>query len=100
MCVMCAMSRMCDVCGVGPAVGTTSPTRASIPSSRFEARPLHRTIQRLVENQLSRRLLEGSLQEGDTMTVGLKDGRLDFDVVQKVGEANDDANATADSTPA
>jgi ATP-dependent Clp protease ATP-binding subunit ClpC len=46
----------------------------------FGARPLRRTIQRLVENKLSRMLLEGAIDEGDRVTVGLKDGRLDFDV--------------------
>ena len=64
----------------------------------FGARPLQRTIQRLVENQLSRMLLDGSLNESDSVTVRLKDGRLDFDVVRKVGEADDVAAATADST--
>ena len=45
-------------------------------------------------------LLDGSLNEGDSVTVRLKDGRLDFDVVRKVGEADDVAAATADSTKA
>jgi ATP-dependent Clp protease ATP-binding subunit ClpC len=66
----------------------------------FGARPLQRTIQRLVENQLSRMLLDGSLNEADSVTVRLKDGRLDFDVVRKVGEADDVAATTADSTKA
>ena len=66
----------------------------------FGARPLQRTIQRLIENQLSRMLLDGSLQEGDAATVRLKDGRLDFDVTRKVGESDDVAVATAGSTPA
>jgi ATP-dependent Clp protease ATP-binding subunit ClpC len=61
----------------------------------FGARPLQRTIQRLIENQLSRMLLDGSLQEGDAVTVRLKDGRLDFDVTRKVGESDDVASSTA-----
>jgi ATP-dependent Clp protease ATP-binding subunit ClpC len=65
----------------------------------FGARPLQRTIQRLVENHLSRMVLDGSLQEGDAVTVGLQDGRLDFDVVRKVGEADDIQRASA-PTPA
>ena len=65
----------------------------------FGARPLQRTIQRLVENHLSRMVLDGSLQEGDSVTVGLQDGRLDFDVVRKVGEADGVQRASA-STPA
>jgi ATP-dependent Clp protease ATP-binding subunit ClpC len=66
----------------------------------FGARPLQRTIQRLIENQLSRMLLDGPLQEGDAVTVRLKDGRLDFDVTRKVGESDEVAVATAGSTPA
>jgi ATP-dependent Clp protease ATP-binding subunit ClpC len=46
----------------------------------FGARPLRRTIQRLVENALSRMLLDGTIDEGDRVTVVVKDGRLDFDV--------------------
>jgi ATP-dependent Clp protease ATP-binding subunit ClpC len=61
---------------------------------------LQRTIQRLIENQPSRMLLDGSLQEGDAVTVRLKDGRLDFDVTRKVGESDEVAVATAGSTPA
>ena len=42
----------------------------------FGARPLRRTIQREVENELSRMLLGGKLSEGDTVTVALEKGRL------------------------
>ena len=66
----------------------------------FGARPLQRTIQRLIENQLSRMLLDGSLQEGDAVTVRLKDGRLDLDVTRKVGESDEVAVASAGSMPA
>jgi ATP-dependent Clp protease ATP-binding subunit ClpC len=60
----------------------------------FGARPLRRAIQRLVENALSRMLLEGSIDEGDRVTVVLKDGTLDFDVKRtekkdKKGKASD-----------
>src|SRR5207247_7173297 len=53
----------------------------------FGARPLQRTIQRLVENQLSVMVLDGSVIEGDAVTVRVKDGKLDFDVTRRVGEA-------------
>jgi ATP-dependent Clp protease ATP-binding subunit ClpC len=46
----------------------------------FGARPLRRTIQRLVENELSRMLLDGTLNEGDSVTVKLEGGKLQFDV--------------------
>jgi ATP-dependent Clp protease ATP-binding subunit ClpC len=48
----------------------------------FGARPLQRTIQRLVENPLSRMLLDGAIAEGDAATVGVVDGGLDFDVLR------------------
>jgi ATP-dependent Clp protease ATP-binding subunit ClpC len=46
----------------------------------FGARPLRRTIQRTVENQLSRRVLAGEIEEGDRVTVGVADGELTIDV--------------------
>ena len=48
----------------------------------FGARPLRRTIQRRVDNDLSRRVLEGSLNPGDKVVVGAEDGRLTFDVLE------------------
>ncbi len=44
----------------------------------YGARPLRRTIQREVDNQLSRLLLDGTISEGSRVTVDVKDGRLDF----------------------
>jgi ATP-dependent Clp protease ATP-binding subunit ClpC len=46
----------------------------------FGARPLRRTIQRLVENELSRMVLSGEVQPGNTITVDEADGRLRFEV--------------------
>ncbi|MFD4789962.1 ATP-dependent Clp protease ATP-binding subunit [Streptomyces sp. NPDC058459] len=46
----------------------------------YGARPLRRTIQREVDNQLSRLLLSGSVAEGGEVTVDVADGRLDFRV--------------------
>jgi ATP-dependent Clp protease ATP-binding subunit ClpC len=46
----------------------------------FGARPLRRTIQRLVENELSRMVLGGSAQEGDKVTVTVKGDDLHFEV--------------------
>jgi len=45
----------------------------------FGARPMRRTIQRDVDNQLSRMLLNGELTSGQEITVGVADGRLTFD---------------------
>jgi ATP-dependent Clp protease ATP-binding subunit ClpB len=45
----------------------------------YGARPLKRAIQRLVENPLALRLLEGEFGEGDTVRVDAKDGELVFE---------------------
>jgi ATP-dependent Clp protease ATP-binding subunit ClpB len=45
----------------------------------YGARPLKRAIQRLVENPLALRLLEGDFGEGDTVRVDVKEGELVFD---------------------
>ncbi|MER6976567.1 ATP-dependent Clp protease ATP-binding subunit [Streptomyces carpinensis] len=44
----------------------------------YGARPLRRTIQREVDNQLSRLLLDGRVREGSRVTVDVEDGRLVF----------------------
>ncbi|WP_254588245.1 ATP-dependent Clp protease ATP-binding subunit [Streptomyces sp. AC04842] len=44
----------------------------------YGARPLRRTIQREVDNQLSRLLLDGRVKEGGRVTVDVEDGRLVF----------------------
>ncbi|MFJ6658317.1 ATP-dependent Clp protease ATP-binding subunit [Streptomyces sp. NPDC091377] len=44
----------------------------------YGARPLRRTIQREVDNQLSRLLLNGEVREGSQVTVDVSDGRLTF----------------------
>jgi ATP-dependent Clp protease ATP-binding subunit ClpC len=48
----------------------------------FGARPLRRTIQRRVDNQLSRTVLDGSLESGDKVIVAAEDGELAFEVVE------------------
>ncbi|HET9508294.1 MAG TPA: AAA family ATPase [Gaiellaceae bacterium] len=45
----------------------------------YGARPLKRAIQRLVENPLALRLLEGDFAEGDTVRVDARDGELVFE---------------------
>jgi ATP-dependent Clp protease ATP-binding subunit ClpB len=44
----------------------------------YGARPLKRALQRLVENPLAVRLLEGEFAEGDTIRVDVADGELTF----------------------
>jgi len=45
----------------------------------YGARPLKRAIQRMIENPLALRLLEGEFEEGDTVRVDAKDGELAFE---------------------
>jgi ATP-dependent Clp protease ATP-binding subunit ClpB len=45
----------------------------------YGARPLKRALQRLVENPLALRLLEGDFEEGDTVRVDVEDGELVFE---------------------
>ena len=50
----------------------------------YGARPLKRAIQRLVENPLALRLLEGDFADGDTVRVDAEDGEIRF---EKLGAA-------------
>jgi ATP-dependent Clp protease ATP-binding subunit ClpB len=50
----------------------------------YGARPLKRAIQRLLENPLALRLLEGDFADGDTIRVDAEDGEIRF---EKVGAA-------------
>jgi len=45
----------------------------------FGARPMRRTIQREVDNPLSRMLLDGEIASGQELTVDVRDGRLVFE---------------------
>jgi ATP-dependent Clp protease ATP-binding subunit ClpC len=60
---------------------------------QFGARPLRRTIQRLVENELSRMVLNGDIEPGDQVTVDVVEGDLHFDVDRSARESV----ATADT---
>jgi ATP-dependent Clp protease ATP-binding subunit ClpB len=44
----------------------------------YGARPLKRTIQRMILNPLSTKLLEGEFGEGDTVEVNIEDGKTVF----------------------
>jgi ATP-dependent Clp protease ATP-binding subunit ClpC len=46
----------------------------------FGARPLRRTIQRRIDNDLSRMVLEGSLNPGDKVVVDAEESKLTFEV--------------------
>ncbi len=53
----------------------------------YGARPLKRALQRLVENPLALRLLEGDFAEGDTVRVDVRDGEIVFEKAAAVAAA-------------
>ena len=53
----------------------------------FGARPLRRTIQRRVDNRLSRMLLDGSLEPGSKVLVGAEDRELAFEIAERAAVA-------------
>jgi len=65
----------------------------------YGARPLRRTIQRLVENQLSRLVLDGSAEPGDRISVDVLEGELHFDVESGAASIEEGAEA-AQTEPA
>ncbi|XUL92166.1 ATP-dependent Clp protease ATP-binding subunit [Streptomyces galilaeus] len=62
----------------------------------YGARPLRRTIQREVDNQLSRLLLDGRIAKGGRVTVDVEDGRLAFRT-DTTAPATDTAPPASDS---
>src|SRR6185437_15115353 len=48
----------------------------------YGARPLKRAVQRLLENPLALRLLEGDFRDGDTVRADARDGEIVFDRVE------------------
>jgi ATP-dependent Clp protease ATP-binding subunit ClpC len=71
----------------GVAVEFTAPAVEWIAEHgyqpEFGARPMRRTIQREVDNQLSRMLLDGKITAGQQVTVDVQDGRLAFSVGER-----------------
>jgi len=58
----------------------TEPARELLATEGFDpeygARPLRRTVQRLVENPIARSILRGEFREGDTVVLDVEDGKL------------------------
>jgi len=48
---------------------------------QYGARPLRRAIQRLLEDELSERLLAGEIEPGQRVRVDLRDGQLHLETV-------------------
>jgi ATP-dependent Clp protease ATP-binding subunit ClpB len=61
----------------------TDPARRLLADTGFDpvygARPLKRTIQRLIQDPLAVKILEGSVKEGDGVRVSVKGGQLVFE---------------------
>jgi len=51
--------------------------------SNFGARPLRRTIERMIENPISEKLLAGEFKEGDCILIKTKDGKIIFSKKKK-----------------
>jgi ATP-dependent Clp protease ATP-binding subunit ClpB len=64
----------------------------------FGARPLKRAIQRLLENRLALRLLEGDFGEGDTIRVDAQNGDLVFERVETPEPGSPAANQVPEFT--
>jgi ATP-dependent Clp protease ATP-binding subunit ClpC len=60
---------------------------------QYGARPLRRAIQRLLEDELSERLLAGEIEPGQSVRVELRDGRLYVEAVSEA-EAVEEASET------
>ena len=75
----------------GVAIELTPATKEHIAEAGWDpaygARPLKRALQRLVENPLALRLLEGDFGNGDTVLVDARDGELVFEKVEALEPA-------------
>jgi len=64
----------------------TDPAKEALAEAGWDpaygARPLKRAIQRLVENPLALRLLEGDFADGDTIRVDAEDGEIRFEKLE------------------
>ncbi len=61
----------------------------------YGARPLQRTIRRLVESPLAQSLIEGEFQDGDTIQVGYQDGKFTFEKIRTENVPTSDSVETA-----
>ena len=61
----------------------------------FGARPLRRTINRRIENELARRILSGAVHEGQCVEVDFAEGEFRFDARESTAEGRQEAIAAA-----
>lgn len=48
---------------------------------KYGARPLRRKLQTMVEDRLAEEILEGNIKQGDTVSIGVSDKKLKFEVI-------------------
>ena len=53
---------------------------------KYGARPLRRTIQNELEDNIAEKILEGKIKEGNKVKVTVKDGKLDFSVKRGINK--------------
>ncbi len=62
------------------SLDVTEPARLFLAKEGFDpeygAQPLRRTIQRLVQNQVARGILQGEYRDGDTVVLDMEEGKL------------------------
>ena len=71
-------------------------------SPEYGARPLKRVVQKEVETPIARRIIEGSIMEGDTIRVAadLDEISLRFDVIKRPPTDEDDEQEGEGKRPA
>jgi ATP-dependent Clp protease ATP-binding subunit ClpC len=87
--------------GVGRALTRQRDVRLAVDDSAIEAlldaggyepslgaRPMKRTIARLVEAPLAEKILRGELERGDVLFINAADGELSFDVLEGVSDGS------------
>ena len=62
---------------------------------QYGARPLRRAIQRLLEDELSERLLAGEIEPGQRVRVDLRDGRLNVETMPEVVAVGEESETGA-----
>ncbi len=76
-----------EIKSLGLSIRLTGSARELLAREGFDpaygARPLRRVIQRMVENPLSEKILEGEFQHGDTVLIDLEDSTITF---RRIGE--------------
>lgn len=73
--------------GRGITLELTGPAKEFLVSEGYDmtlgARPLRRALERFIEDSLAESLLRGTIADGATVKVGLKNGQLNFTTVDK-----------------